>query len=205
METAPAGMRMGKNELRVQLRQRLVEISAELRKRKSHDVCDSLSQSAEFQRASTVMMYLSLPDEVDTDRAILKAWQMGKTVAVPRVSRRQRHMMPVRIDRLQTGSSAQPAGFRNPASGAPTAIEEIDLVVTPGLGFDRHGNRLGRGGSYYDEFFSNKLLRAKKCGLAFAEQVVDSIPVFKHDMPVDFLITDKELIYFDSNSNTVPK
>ena len=75
-------------------------------------------------------------------------------------------------------------------------FEEIDLVVAPGLGFDRKGNRLGRGGSYYDRFFTNKELKAAKCGFAFAEQVIETVPVTEHDMPVDMLVTDEEVLYF---------
>ena len=55
---------------------------------------------------------------------------------------------------------------------------------------------LGRGGSYYDRFFANKELKAPKCGFAFAEQVMESVPVTDHDMPVDFLVTDEEVLYF---------
>jgi 5-formyltetrahydrofolate cyclo-ligase len=80
----------------------------------------------------------------------------------------------------------------------PVPFEEIDLVVTPALGFDRKGNRLGRGGSFYDRFFTNKELKAPRCGFAFAEQVVDSIPATERDEPVDFLVTDEEIIYFSN-------
>ena len=77
-------------------------------------------------------------------------------------------------------------------------FEEIDLVVIPALGFDRRGNRLGRGSSYYDRFFADNKFGALKSGLAFTEQVVDSIPVDATDVPVDFLVTDKEVMYFNS-------
>jgi len=73
-------------------------------------------------------------------------------------------------------------------------FEEIDLVVAPALGFDRRGNRLGRGGSFYDRFFANDEVAAARCGFAFAEQVVESIPVTDSDEPVDFLVTDEEVI-----------
>jgi 5-formyltetrahydrofolate cyclo-ligase len=76
-------------------------------------------------------------------------------------------------------------------------IKEIDLVVTPALAFDREGNRLGRGGSYYDRFFANEELKAPRCGLAFAEQLVDSIPATRSDKPVDFLVTDERITYFN--------
>ncbi|HPS55656.1 MAG TPA: 5-formyltetrahydrofolate cyclo-ligase, partial [Sedimentisphaerales bacterium] len=60
----------------------------------------------------------------------------------------------------------------------------------------KKGNRLGRGGAYYDRFFANKKLIAYKCGFAFSEQVVESIPVQQHDMAMDFLVTDEEIMDF---------
>ena len=144
------------------------------------------------------MMFLSLPHEVDTSEAILHAWQLGKAVAVPKISWQQRHMIPVRINSLETGFSTGASGLRNPIAGMPVPFREIDLVVTPALGFDKKGNRLGRGGSYYDRFFANEELKAARCGFGFAEQIVESIPVTEHDVPVDIIVTDEEIIYFDN-------
>jgi 5-formyltetrahydrofolate cyclo-ligase len=143
------------------------------------------------------MMFLSLPHEVDTSEAILHAWQLGKAVAVPKISWQQRHMIPVQISSLETGFSTGASGLRNPIAGVPVPFGEIDLVVTPALGFDKKGNRLGRGGSYYDRFFANAELKAPRCGFAFAEQLVDSVPVTEHDEAVDILVTDERITYFN--------
>ena len=107
-------------------------------------------------------------------------------------------MIAVQINSLETGFSTASSGLRNPISGLPVPFGEIDLVVTPGLGFDKNGNRLGRGGSYYDRFFANDELKADRCGFAFAEQLLDSIPVAEHDEPVEILVTDEEIIYLDN-------
>jgi 5-formyltetrahydrofolate cyclo-ligase len=147
------------------------------------------------------MLYLSLPHEVNTSEAILYAWQHSKTVVVPKVSWQQRHMIPVRINSLETGFSTGSSGLRNPVTGVPMPAKEIDLVVTPALGFDGQGNRLGRGGCYYDRFFANEELKAIKCGLAFAEQRIESMPVTPTDVPVDFLVTDEEVIYFNPRNS----
>jgi 5-formyltetrahydrofolate cyclo-ligase len=188
--------RMDKAQLRQEFQKILAGISAEQRKEKSRRACRKLIATPEFQNASTVMMYLSLPHELDTSEAILCAWQMEKTVVVPKVSWQQRHMIPVQINSLETGFSQEVMGLRNPITGAPVPFEEIDMVVAPGLGFDRKSNRLGRGGSYYDRFFTNKDLKAAKCGFAFAEQVIETVPVTEHDVPVNMLVTDEEVLYF---------
>jgi 5-formyltetrahydrofolate cyclo-ligase len=189
---------MDKVELRRHLRNCLLLLSDEQRKDKSRKACENLIATESFQKASIVMMYLSLPHEVDTGEAILRAWQMGKIVAVPKISWQQRHMLPVGIHSLDGGFSTGIGGLRNPVNGVPIPFEEIDFVVAPALGFDRLGNRLGRGGAYYDRFFANEELAAARCGLAFSEQIMPSIPTTDRDEPVDFLVTDEGVI--DCNS-----
>jgi 5-formyltetrahydrofolate cyclo-ligase len=190
---------MDKIQLRQRLRRSLLEMTEEQRRAKSERACRNLVSTVQLQKASAVMLYLSLPHEVDTSEAILYCWQHGKVVVVPKVSWQQRHMIPVEINTLETGFSTESSGLRNPVTGTPVPLGQIDLVVTPALGFDGKGNRLGRGSSYYDRFFSNSELHAVRCGFAFAEQRVEAIPVSEHDEPVDFLVTDKEIIYFNTD------
>ena len=191
---------MDKEQLRVKLQKCLLEMSEKDRSEKSQKACRNLVSTPQFQAAATVMMYLSLPHEVDTSEVVLYAWQLGKTVVVPKISWQQRHMIPVKISSLETGFSTEVAGLRNPITGVPMPIEQIDLVVAPALGFDRKGNRLGRGASFYDRFFAKEQLNAQRCGFAFSEQVIDSVPVVERDEPVDFLVTDKEILYFNPDS-----
>jgi len=188
---------MEKVELRREMRNRLQAMSPEQRKEKSRKACRNLIETEPYQSASIIMMYLSLPHEVDTTEAILHAWQLGKTVVVPKISWQQRHMIAVEITSLDTGFSVGTWGLRNPVTGVPIPFGQIDLVVAPALGFDRKGNRLGRGGSFYDRFFANKDLTAARCGLAFAEQIVDVVPTMEHDEPVEFLVTDEEVVHCD--------
>ena len=192
---------MDKAQLRRELMDCLLAISPEQRSEKSRKACRNLVSTAHFQEASTVMMFVSLPHEVDTSEAILHAWQLGKVVAVPKISWQQRHILAVQLHSLDTGMTADDFGIRTPATNIPISLEEIDLVVTPGIAFDRMGNRLGRGGAYYDRFFSNKELVASRCGLGFSEQIIDSMPVLEHDMLVNFLVTDEEIIYFNRGRN----
>ena len=185
---------MDKVQLRRELKVRLGGLSEAEKIEQSKKACRILIASEEYRRASVVMVYLSLPHEVDTTPIILDAWQSEKTVAVPKVSWQQRHMIPVEITTLETGLTSEASGLRNPVTGVPVPLEDIDLVVTPGLAFDKHGNRLGRGGAYYDKFFSSKLLEAKRVGIAFSQQIVESVPVEDHDQSVDKIITDEGII-----------
>ena len=187
---------MDKAQLRRQLQHSLLALEPEQRNRKSRQACRHLTSTEQFQNASTVMLFVSLPYEVDTSEAILCAWQLGKTVAVPKVSREQRHMIAVQINSLETGLTTDAWGLRTPTAGIPVPFGDIDMVVTPGLGFDRNGHRIGRGGAYYDRFFAHEDLKACRCGFAFAEQLIDSVPVTEHDQPLDLLVTDEEILYF---------
>jgi 5-formyltetrahydrofolate cyclo-ligase len=186
--------RMDKAGLRRQLRDRLRALSAEDKDRKSRQACQGLVSTPPYQRAAVVMMFLSMPDEIDMAQAMRQAWQEGKTVVVPKVDWDLRTMTPVRIDSLDAGMTVGRGGLRNPAGGQEADLGEIDVVVTPGLAFDTQGHRLGRGAGFYDRFFADPGVRAVRCGICFQEQVVESVPVAEADRPVDWLVTDEQVL-----------
>ena len=192
---------MDKSTLRQKLKKELVQMSRDDRAKKSRMICDYVIGSDEFRQAVVVMAFLSLPHEVDTTPIILTAWQQGKTVAVPRISWEQRHMIPVEITSLETGLKADDKGLRNPTNGNPVSFEEIDLILTPGLGFDKEGNRLGRGGAYYDRFFASNKVSAARWGIAFSVQMCQAIPHTEKDVPVNALVTEQGIII--CNNSTV--
>lgn len=190
---------MEKNALRHELKQRLVQMTKEDRVAQSKQICKRIIDSNVFRDASVVMVYLSMPHEVDTTPLILKAWQQGKTVAVPKVSWQQRHMIPVELTSLETGLKTEKMGLRIPTNGVPVPFDEIDLVVTPGLGFDKKGNRLGRGGAFYDNFFRHEKITAARWAVAFSPQICDEIPHDDNDMRIDAVVTENELIVCETN------
>ena len=187
---------MDKSQLRLKMWEKLLDIDAEQRDMKSGNACRNLISTPQFQKAVTIMVFLSTLHEVDTSEVMFCAWQLGKIVSVPKVYWQKRSMAAVRIDSLEAEFSTEVAGLRNPVNGAPMPLEQIDMVIVPGMAFDGVGNRLGRGGSYYDRFFCNKKLDASRCGFAFEEQLVESVPVSGHDKPMDFLVTDENIVYF---------
>lgn len=185
---------MEKNALRRDLKFKLMQMSSGDRVEKSRLICDYVAGSDVFRQASVVMAFLPLPHEVDTTPLILAAWQQGKTVAVPKVSWEQRHMIPVELQSLETGLQTELMGLRSPTNGTPVPFEEIDLVITPGLGFDRAGNRLGRGGAYYDRFFVAHRIKAARWGVAFSEQLCETVPHDDRDVPVDAVVTEHGIL-----------
>jgi 5-formyltetrahydrofolate cyclo-ligase len=180
-----------KKQLRAELKRRLAEMSAEEIDRQSRIACERLTQTDGFRKAATVMLFLSMPQEIDTAVAIESAWKSGKRVVVPRIDRHPRQMVAVEIHRLDHTPDPAISGLRNPAEGVEVPIGQIDLIVAPGLGFDCRGNRLGRGGAYYDRFLAAPERTAAVVGFGFAFQMLDEVPVAPHDRPVDAIVTEQ--------------
>jgi len=191
---------VNKSEIRKALRAKLAAITEQQRHQKSVAACGHLIRTPEFKAARTVMLYLATPTEVETAPLALRCWQEGKTVVVPKVSWDQRRMLPVEINSLQTeGLTTTGPGIREPIAGKPIPTEYIDLVVVPGLGFTPTGHRIGRGMGFYDRFLAQADFMGLSCGLAFGEQIIDSLPVLAHDMPLGMLVTDQSVRRFTPN------
>ena len=185
--------------LRRQLKDKLATLTEEQRHRKSLAACALVASSPEFAAARVVMLYLSTPTEVDTSPLALKCWQAGKTVVVPKVSWDQRRMLPVEISSLADPTTLTGPGIREPVAGKPVPTEFIDMVIVPGLGFSGNGYRIGRGMGFYDRFLAQGDFIGVSCGLAFEEQVVQSLPVLDHDIPLSMLVTDRGIRRFATN------
>ncbi len=187
---------MVKKELREKLREMLSSLDpAELHDR-SFRTCHNLIETPEYQRAEILMVFMSLPTEVNTSPLVHQAWRDRKRVLVPKVSWEQRRMMAIEIDSLSDNMNESQFGIRDPAAGVPVPIDNIDMVMVPGLGFDATGNRIGRGQGFYDHFLAHEGWHGIACGLAFSEQVVDSVPVVEKDMTMNMLVTDKNVYRF---------
>jgi 5-formyltetrahydrofolate cyclo-ligase len=109
-------------------------------------------------------------------------------------------MLPIEIRSLSDDVSETPLGIREPAQGVPIPVANIDLVVVPGLGFDRDGNRIGRGRGFYDRFLAHRDFQGTSCALALEEQVVDHVPSEDMDVQVDMLVTDTEIRRFSQRA-----
>jgi len=142
------------------------------------------------------MVFLSMPHEIDTSSLVLQAWAERKRVLAPRISWEQRRLLPTEIRSLTDNISRTALGIREPTSGVPIPVADIDLVVVPGLGFDSHGNRLGRGRGFYDRLLGHRDFHGVACGLALEDQVTEEIPTRSHDRPVHLLVTDENVRRF---------
>ncbi len=141
--------------------------------------------------ARTIMGFLAIPGEPDLRDLFIVGLRGGKRLALPRVDWGTRSMAPALVRDLERDVMSGKHGLHEPAAACPPAnLAEIDLVLVPGLAFDRAGHRLGRGGGFYDRFLGASGLRARVMGVAYEVQVVKEIPVEATDIPVEFLATE---------------
>ncbi|MDO8629476.1 MAG: 5-formyltetrahydrofolate cyclo-ligase, partial [Phycisphaerales bacterium] len=185
-----------KNELRQRFRRLISEITPDQVGALSLRACRLLFEQSEYTKAEVVMVFLSLPTEIDTSPIVLHCWQKRKRVLAPKVSWNQRRMLPVEIRSLTDDLVVAGMGIREPIAGIPFPISLIDLVIVPGLGFDEYGNRLGRGRGFYDRFLAHPDFHGVACGLAFERQFLPQIPVGPLDRHVDMLVTDTSVRRF---------
>src|SRR5262245_52754894 len=183
-----------KSEIRARMRAALAAMSDAERQSASAAACTKLTTLEQFDRAGIVMLYLPLPKEVDVTTAVLRCFRQGQTVCVPRVDWTRREMESVEITSLDDRIlDTDEHGVRTPKTGNVIQPGVIDLVVVPGLAFDPHGHRLGRGQGYYDRFLARLRPTATSVGLAFDVQIVDLVPNNERDRRVDMVVTDRRV------------
>ncbi|MGL5514665.1 MAG: 5-formyltetrahydrofolate cyclo-ligase [Sporomusa sp.] len=144
-----------------------------------------------YRAAKHIMMYLAMPDEPHMEQVISHALAAGKTVCVPHMRETKGLMDAAIISNLDD----LVVGQFNLLTPDPTTLKildpaELDLIIVPGVAFDRQGRRLGMGAGYYDRF----LLKANKTeliGAAWAAQILATVPTDDHDRPVNYLLTEE--------------
>ena len=171
-------------ELRKQVKVLKSQYSLEQKVEMSRPLWKELEQTDFFKEARTVLLYWSMDDEVFTHDYVCK-WAGEKTVLLPCV---KGDVLELRVfkgmESLQPGEAF---GILEPVGELYTDYDAIDLIVVPGVAFDRHGNRLGRGRGYYDKILKETHV-ARKVGICFGFQFVEEVPVDELDVRMDLVI-----------------
>jgi 5-formyltetrahydrofolate cyclo-ligase len=185
---------LSKNEIRNHIRQQRRNQSPSIIQRKSKAIWELLSSLQEFNRAGTIAFYVSIAreGEVDTIPMIEESLALGKRICVPKVveSFGLRFFEIRSMKDLNRGSF----GILEPAGVSKILPQAIDLVIVPGIAFDKSGNRLGFGKGYYDKFLSKLKGEKPIIALAFDFQIIDGIPSSKNDVRVHKIITETRII-----------
>jgi len=156
-----------------------------------------LQSLAVYRKAQTVALYSPVHNEVLTMQLLRDLLANRRSVVMPRVVGEELEFHMVRsLDDLAPGSF----GILEPIEGTgQVAIHELDLIVLPGVAFDRRGHRLGYGKGFYDRALKTAGDRGRRVGLAYDYQLVDQLPVFEHDMQLDLLVTETQVLIFKSD------
>lgn len=173
-----------KQSLRDVMLEKRLHMAPRFKRNFDYEVCEALKKITLERDAKVIHAYLPIKGEINITPYLRWLLQMGLRVVCPKVlpGRRLQNLELLDIEKLEKGpfNTIHPAG-ENKYEG------RIDLVIIPGLAFDRELNRLGYGGGYYDRFLPN-YSEAYKLAVQYPFQLVPSVPTEAHDVKVDQLI-----------------
>ena len=182
-----------KKALRASIKQKRRALSIEYRQQASRKMQAELTRLPCYQAAEYIMLYMAMPDEVQLDELIAMVLKDGKKAVIPLVTG---------AGLMEAVELSDMADLVPDKYGIKTVSEEkrrliapdkIDLIIVPGVAFDKAGHRLGMGGGFYDRFML-RASRAVRAALAYDCQLLAAVPVEVHDLTVDYIITEKQNI-----------
>ncbi len=185
-----------KIEIRKEALQARLRLSPVQIREKSGRIARRFFALPEYQSAATVMFYVSRASEVETHGMIARALREKDRVAVPVMFPEKRRLVPVVIHDFYQDLAPGKMGVLEPDPAKEKILppDEVDLLVLPGLAFDRRGNRMGRGRAFFDIFLKDLSPAVIRVALAFETQIIEEVPVDSHDMPVDKIVTEERVI-----------
>ncbi|KAL8197310.1 UNVERIFIED_CONTAM: hypothetical protein K2H54_020178 [Gekko kuhli] len=191
-----AALHAAKRALRAELKRRLRALSEAEKLRQSRLLGLQVVEHCKYRTSRRIAVFLSMPDEVQTAEIIKDVFRQGKECFIPQYRPCSNHMDMVKLASYEEIASLpltswnihQPAE-NDAREDALSVAGGLDLILVPGLGFDKTGNRLGRGKGYYDTYLERCTRHPKgkpyTIALAFKEQICDVVPVSENDMKVD--------------------
>jgi 5-formyltetrahydrofolate cyclo-ligase len=154
-------------------------------------IAERFLELPEAADARTVLGFWSFGSEVDTAPLIAGLRSRGTTVALPRIEGSEVVPVVVASGAAMTETSF---GAMEPADGRVLEVAELDLVVVPGVAFDRTCGRVGYGGGYYDRLLGMRREGAAAIAIAFSIQIVELVPTGAIDRRIDGVVTELEVI-----------
>lgn len=184
-----------KEKIRSEILRKRDSIQPEERELKDTFITEKVLSLPDFERAKVIFYFASFRSEVSTLPQIKEALRRGKRIVLPKVDNKNRILRLYEIHNLE---EIKPGFMGIPEPDVPADrerdINEVDLVIMPGVAFDPYGNRLGYGAGYYDKLLSGLKREIPLIAIAFEEQIVDSLPSEDHDVKVHKIITEKRMI-----------
>ena len=171
-----------KKQMRELLRQRRRIMTKDEVKEQSALVLEQLEQLPCFQQARSVLIYYPTHNEVNL-LPLIKKYKREKTFLFPVVRGRQMQACP-----YEGNAKMHRGKYKIPEPTTAPYLGDIDLILAPGVAFDEKGNRLGQGGGYYDRFLAQGNKNATLVGVAYEFQIVEDIPVSRHDKKMHYVV-----------------
>ena len=182
---------LSKSELRNMIKEEMANLDYAKKRIMDEKIRNNIYGLKEYCTAKTILTYVSKDKEVDTLDLITHSISLAKTICVPLTKNNN----SLEIRKIEDLTDLKVGNFNILEPNEHTKIinpKELELLFIPGLAFGTGCERLGRGGGYFDRF----LLESKglKVGLAYEFQIFDSLPVQKHDIKMDMIVTDSRII-----------
>jgi 5-formyltetrahydrofolate cyclo-ligase len=199
--TRSGDLRAAKRALRRRVLERRDAMTDRDRARAGEEVVERFLALPELDSARTVMAFWSFGSEVDTRPLLERLAASGRTVVLPTI--RDRALEP---RTWKPGEELEETWFgaSEPVGGRSVDPAAIDVVAVPGVAFDRAGGRVGYGGGFYDRFLGRLRADALRVGIAFSCQLVDEpVPAASFDVPIDAVVTEREVLRFHRGSDAV--
>jgi 5-formyltetrahydrofolate cyclo-ligase len=187
------GKVMDKNYFRTLIKNKLNEMNEEKYWEYSESIHKQLFSLNLWNEAKTIAVTISNGREVDTTHIIEKAWQEKKQIVVPKCDPASKTMEFRHITSFNQLEKVFYGLLEPKIKDTEKATpNQIDLMIVPGICYDRKGYRIGYGGGYYDRYLTR--YKNSTLSLAFSTQLVDHVPADIHDIPVSSIITECEVI-----------
>lgn len=186
---------MNKKELRKEMLTKRNQLEDCIRNPQDKIIYDNFINSDLYKNAQDIFIYVSFGSEVDTHKIINKAIKDNKSIYVPKTDMEKKEMIAIKIHSLSE-LVVDSYGILAPISVDKTLISnKFDVIIMPGVAFDKEGNRIGYGGGYYDKYIKdNDANTTPKVALAYDEQIIEKIESEAHDINVDFIISSKKVL-----------
>lgn len=183
---------MNKKEIRKLLYNKRLNISESENLVKSNKIKNKLFKIDEYKKAKNILFYVSYDGEVFTHNVIKESF-IDKKIVVPISNNEDYSLILSKLNSFEDLVEGR-YGILEPKKEKikEISIDELELIIVPGVGYDEQGRRIGHGKGYYDNLLKNS--KALTIGLAFEFQIIKKIPIEKHDITIDKIVTEKRII-----------
>jgi 5-formyltetrahydrofolate cyclo-ligase len=177
-----------KKALRAEVSEKLVKLTETQRAERSQQARDLLTAQSVWREAKSVLFFAPTAGELDVWPLMEEARREGKVIALPRFVWETAVYEACAVQDPAGDLVEGRFGIREPAPRcAAKPLNMLDFILVPGIAFDLHGRRLGRGRGFYDRLLA--AVRGTTCGVAFDEQIVREIPAEPHDAVLNCILT----------------